>query len=139
MAHDKSKYHPAHDDIIRPLLLLKYRYCCQLCGIHHLDIFHRTGNLIYLSVAHRNGDPRDNRISNLTILCPSCHLKFDRLQHDQTRIINKSSRGLHPVKKGISNAEKLQRKYLYKTVITRLISSPELNYFLQSLDDNVFL
>ncbi len=36
---------------------------------------------IYLSIAHLNHDPSDNRKSNLKALCLRCHLDHDRANH----------------------------------------------------------
>lgn len=42
--------------------------CCSDCGLSTWQ-----GKPIPLELDHRNGDPRDNELSNLRLLCPNCH------------------------------------------------------------------
>jgi len=42
---------------------------CELCGWHKKSVDGR----LPLELDHINGDPNDNRITNLRILCPNCH------------------------------------------------------------------
>ena len=41
---------------------------CYECGINEW-----RGNSISLNLHHINGDGKDNRLENLTLLCPNCH------------------------------------------------------------------
>ena len=45
---------------------------CACCGL-----LEWRGQPIPLEIHHINGDNRDNRISNLTLLCPNCHAQTD--------------------------------------------------------------
>jgi hypothetical protein len=41
---------------------------CEQCGISEWQ-----GKLLSMALHHRNGDGLDNRLENLTLLCPNCH------------------------------------------------------------------
>lgn len=45
---------------------------CESCGIHVW-----RGKPLNLALHHRNGDGRDNRLENLSLLCPNCHSQTD--------------------------------------------------------------
>ena len=44
------------------------QHICEHCGLSEWQ-----GNPIPLELHHINGDNRDNRLDNLTLLCPNCH------------------------------------------------------------------
>lgn len=55
---------------IKRYLLEKYDSKCQECGWNKMN---QTTGKIPLAVHHDNGDWKDNRLSNLKLLCPNCH------------------------------------------------------------------
>ena len=44
------------------------KYCCDECKLDKWQ-----GKPISLQLEHKNGDGQDNRLENLTLLCPNCH------------------------------------------------------------------
>ena len=48
---------------------------CYGCGKTHwnCDLTNYKDELIPLELEHKNGNNKDNRIENLTLLCPNCH------------------------------------------------------------------
>ena len=48
---------------------------CEICGTSEW-----LGNPIQCELHHINGDPTDNRIENLQILCPNCHSQTDNFR-----------------------------------------------------------
>ena len=45
-----------------------FEHKCYSCGLTRWN-----GQPIPLELEHKNGDPRDNALGNLTLLCPNCH------------------------------------------------------------------
>ncbi len=46
---------------------------CLMCGLGNVW----NGLPLSLQLDHRNGNPKDNRIENLRLLCPNCHTQTE--------------------------------------------------------------
>lgn len=88
------------NDTIRPAVLKRDNYKCQICGVGHRaeGYFDRDKNFIicdewqkqkaisegfkvqklHLQIAHKNHIKADCDLSNLEALCARCHLNYDR-------------------------------------------------------------
>lgn len=108
---NRSNYPPDWFDVIRPAVLKRDHYKCQKCGIQHRSVYYVDNMGVYviadefvqqwakkhgfrvfkvhLQVAHLNQDTKDNELSNLTALCPGCHLKYDSAVNVLKRIANR--------------------------------------------------
>lgn len=97
---NREHYPDNWEDTIRPAILKRDAYKCQICGANHRAIGYystlgtflpcdefmqdwakRTGQktfTMHLQVAHRNHDKKDCRPENLQAMCPRCHLNYDR-------------------------------------------------------------
>lgn len=53
---------------------------CESCGTSRWQ-----GRPLALLLHHLNGDSRDNRVENLTLLCPNCHSQASDLGPSATR------------------------------------------------------
>ena len=62
--------HNVKQRIIRNSLI---KYECSDCGLKELW----NGKKIVLQLEHKNGINNDNRLENLTFLCPNCHSQTD--------------------------------------------------------------
>lgn len=58
-------------------LLLKYRYKEHKCENPECGLTEWHGKPIPLELHHINGNPNDNRLENLQLLCPNCHSQTD--------------------------------------------------------------
>ena len=47
-------------------------YCCSQCGISDWN-----GKHIVLQIEHKDGNPKNNEISNVCWLCPNCHTQTE--------------------------------------------------------------
>lgn len=56
---------------------------CENCGITEW-----LGNPITCELHHINGDPTDNRIENLQILCPNCHSQTDNFRSRNRKVMS---------------------------------------------------
>lgn len=63
-------------------------YKCEICGITEW-----LGNPITLQLHHINGNPLDDRLENLQILCPNCHSQTDSYYKRQE--IRKSTKSIN--------------------------------------------
>lgn len=57
---------------------------CEMCGITEWN-----GKPISLELHHINGNPTDNRIENLQILCPNCHSQTDTYRKAKSALSEK--------------------------------------------------
>lgn len=64
------------------------QYKCEICGISEW-----LGNPITLQLHHINGNPLDDRLENLQILCPNCHSQTDSYYKRQK--IRKSTKSIN--------------------------------------------
>lgn len=55
---------------VRGSLISKYNNSCQKCGWNEVNKF--TGK-VPLQIHHIDGNPENNELSNLEVLCPNCH------------------------------------------------------------------
>ena len=64
------------------------QYKCEICGISEW-----LGNPITLQFHHINGNPLDDRLENLQILCPNCHSQTD--SYCKRQKIRKSTKSIN--------------------------------------------
>lgn len=55
-------------------------YKCECCGISDWN-----NKPIRLQLHHKNGNPTDNSLDNLEVLCPNCHTQTDNYGSKNTR------------------------------------------------------
>lgn len=55
-------------------------YKCECCGISEWN-----NKPIRLQLHHKNGNPTDNSLDNLEVLCPNCHTQTDNYGSKNTR------------------------------------------------------
>lgn len=53
---------------------------CEECGLVEW-----RGRPLSMALHHVNGDPHDNRLENLRVLCPNCHAQTDNFSGRNTR------------------------------------------------------
>jgi 5-methylcytosine-specific restriction endonuclease McrA len=68
---DRKRRKPIPDSL-RHELILRCKGRCELCGLD----FYKAG--ITPEIHHKDGNPRNNKPSNLIVLCPNCHTKVQR-------------------------------------------------------------
>lgn len=99
--------------VVRPRVLLRDQNRCKFCGLENQKVGYRdsTGDFhvaddgdildnpdgvklikIVLTIAHLDGDTRNNEDQNLAALCQRCHLRHDRDQHARSRVENRDKR-----------------------------------------------
>ena len=69
---DQSSY--TNSNALRKRLLREgvFKHTCSVCMNTEW-----LGKPIALELEHKNGDNRDHRLENLTLLCPNCHAMTD--------------------------------------------------------------
>jgi 5-methylcytosine-specific restriction endonuclease McrA len=108
----KQLYSENWSDTIRPSILKRDNYKCQICKVkHRARGYYDSKNLfvecddhmvsyaarhniklirIILQVHHRNENKKDNADNNLITLCPRCHMNENR----QSSIIKRKLKGI---------------------------------------------
>lgn len=74
---------------------------CEECGLTEW-----MGKPINLELHHKNGDPRDNRLENLEIMCPNCHSYTDTYSGKNQKLNIKPV----PEKKGVKTKTKPEKR-----------------------------
>lgn len=69
---------------------------CEICGISEWN-----GKPISLELHHLNGNPTDNRLENLQILCPNCHSQTDTYRKAKSALSEKIEVESLKVKEGV--------------------------------------
>jgi len=65
-----SKYEPTQRDILKRYLIWKHGDACMKCGWCEVNKW--TG-IIPIQIEHIDGNPHNQSLDNLALLCPSCH------------------------------------------------------------------
>lgn len=58
---------------LKKTILKEAEYTCISCGLSQIW----NGRPITLQIHHVDGNPRNNRVENLQVLCPNCHSQTD--------------------------------------------------------------
>jgi len=69
------------------LALIKYNFKCNRCGITFKKYFKKSK--ILLDLHHKDKNSKNNKISNLEILCHSCHSKITNTNRKMPENIKK--------------------------------------------------
>lgn len=97
---NRYKYPSNWNDTIRPEILKRDNYKCQVCGIkhrqavlvlpdksylhidkHEIEEYRQNKKrafVVHLQISHKNHIKHDCRPENLWSLCPKCHFKNDK-------------------------------------------------------------
>lgn len=82
----KERYPENWNDTIRPAVLKRDNYECQICKVKHRSYNQIKSERIFLQCAHRNRVEKDCSMDNLFSLCPNCHLGYDREDNKLRRL-----------------------------------------------------
>lgn len=118
-----KEYSPDWKDIIRPAILKRDNYICQVCGVRHKSKVYKDSRqnyvvcdefieqwakangrkvfILYLQVAHLDHNKDNNDPQNLRTLCPRHHALYDK-EH------KKFQRILYREKTTVNQANKLE-------------------------------
>lgn len=75
---NRHRYPPNWEDTIRPKVLERDGYECQKCKVKHRSIDKSGLKRVILQVSHKDHTTRSHSLGNLWLLCPPCHLEYDR-------------------------------------------------------------
>jgi len=70
--------------------LIRSRGYCEMCGLD----FYESGVTPHFH--HKNGNPSDNRLSNILVVCPNCHSKLTRRQISRKKRSRRRKRSFDP-------------------------------------------
>ena len=66
--NEKVKNNTASSHTVKVYLIENNEYSCSECGISTWN-----DKPIVLEIEHKNGNPSDNSLENVCLLCPNCH------------------------------------------------------------------
>jgi Zn finger protein HypA/HybF involved in hydrogenase expression len=90
--------------------LIKYE--CSECGLGEIW----NGKKIVLQLEHKNGISNDNRLENLTFLCPNCHSQTDTFSGRRNNKVAKIKKGKGGPKPWLRRVERPTKEKLEELV-----------------------
>lgn len=93
-----SKYPKNWKTEIRPRILERAGYKCEMCGVADRTI--RNGSVVVLTIAHLDRDPDNHMVKDdrLQALCQACHLAYDRDANVKNKKYGRDHSGPHQLK-----------------------------------------